>query len=206
MFGIFSLTQRQCRCSNGPILKADVLRKTVWRKPSLNHHIIPQGLVCITERVALRQPTLLPHTGLCPYTVVPHTPLQLHPVTEEDSKAGIPPHNTPWLPPHMEITRHPSHIEVVGAHSSPNSPPNHPKNQRPTSVRSGYSASTDSSPRALPSDEELLREIRTMLASADLMTVTKKSVREEMGRRFGVDLSAKKDYIHRCIDEVLKGA
>ncbi|KAJ1546396.1 hypothetical protein HK405_007124 [Cladochytrium tenue] len=55
-----------------------------------------------------------------------------------------------------------------------------------------------------PSDEELLMQIRQILATADLMTVTRKSVREELSRVFGVDLSARKEYIHRCIDSVLK--
>ncbi|KAJ3288871.1 hypothetical protein HK104_007902 [Borealophlyctis nickersoniae] len=81
----------------------------------------------------------------------------------------------------------------------------HQATHRPASIRSGYSASTDSPPRALPSDEEILREIRTILATADLMTVTKKSVRDDLRRKFGVDLSIKKEYIHRCIDGVLKG-
>ncbi|KAJ3379807.1 hypothetical protein HDU84_006366 [Entophlyctis sp. JEL0112] len=56
-----------------------------------------------------------------------------------------------------------------------------------------------------PSDEQLLYQIRQILATADLMSVTRKSVREELTRVFGVDLSARKDYIHACIDGVLKG-
>ncbi|KAI9363452.1 chitin synthase-domain-containing protein [Zopfochytrium polystomum] len=55
-----------------------------------------------------------------------------------------------------------------------------------------------------PSDEELLMQIRQILATADLMTVTRKSVREELTRVFGVDLSGRKEYIHNCIDRVLK--
>ncbi|KAI9359285.1 chitin synthase-domain-containing protein [Zopfochytrium polystomum] len=55
-----------------------------------------------------------------------------------------------------------------------------------------------------PSDEELLMQIRQILATADLMTVTRKSVREELTRVFGVDLSGRKEYIHACIDRVLK--
>ncbi|KAJ3040761.1 hypothetical protein HDV00_010518 [Rhizophlyctis rosea] len=81
----------------------------------------------------------------------------------------------------------------------------HQQLQRSNSMNSRYTASTDSAPRALPSDEEILKEVRELLARADLMTVTKKSVREELGRRFGVDLSAKREWIHRCIDGVLKG-
>jgi chitin synthase len=57
----------------------------------------------------------------------------------------------------------------------------------------------------LPSDEEILAEIRHILSTADLMAVTKKSVREQLSTIFKVDLSMKKEFIHRCIDSVLKG-
>ena len=47
----------------------------------------------------------------------------------------------------------------------------------------------------LPSDDAILAEIREILRTADLMTVTKKSVKLELERRFGVPLDAKKQYI-----------
>jgi chitin synthase len=56
-----------------------------------------------------------------------------------------------------------------------------------------------------PSDEEILMQIRHILSTSDLMSVTRKSVREELARVFGVDLSSRKDYIHACIDGVLRG-
>lgn len=49
---------------------------------------------------------------------------------------------------------------------------------------------------ALPSDDALLAEIRDILRTADLMTVTKKSVKQELERRFGVPLDAKRAYIN----------
>ncbi|KAI8920090.1 chitin synthase-domain-containing protein [Powellomyces hirtus] len=76
---------------------------------------------------------------------------------------------------------------------------------RRQSQRSTYTATSDAAPRALPSDDEILRQVRHILSTADLMSVTKKSVREELGHYFGVDLGAKKEWIHRCIDGVLKG-
>jgi chitin synthase len=48
----------------------------------------------------------------------------------------------------------------------------------------------------LPSDDALLAEIREILRSADLMTVTKKGVKQELERRFGVPLDAKRAYIN----------
>lgn len=48
----------------------------------------------------------------------------------------------------------------------------------------------------LPSDDALLAEIREILRTADLMTVTKKSIKQELERRFGVSLDGKRPYIN----------
>lgn len=48
----------------------------------------------------------------------------------------------------------------------------------------------------LPSDDAILAEIREILKTADLMTVTKKSIKTELERRFGVGLDAKRAYIN----------
>ncbi|OLN97373.1 Chitin synthase 8-like protein 1 [Colletotrichum chlorophyti] len=48
----------------------------------------------------------------------------------------------------------------------------------------------------LPSDDALLAEIREILRTADLMTVTKKGIKQELERRFGVPLDAKRQYIN----------
>lgn len=48
----------------------------------------------------------------------------------------------------------------------------------------------------LPSDDAILAEIRDILKTADLMTVTKKSIKMELERRFGLSLDAKKAYIN----------
>ncbi|KAI8928593.1 chitin synthase-domain-containing protein [Entophlyctis helioformis] len=56
-----------------------------------------------------------------------------------------------------------------------------------------------------PSDEQLLAEIRRVLAAGDLMTLTKKQIRDDLSGRFGVDLKPRKDTINRMIDEVLQG-
>lgn len=58
----------------------------------------------------------------------------------------------------------------------------------------------------LPSDDALLAEIREILRTADLMTVTKKAIKQELERRFGVPLDAKKAYINSgmfCIPVIL---
>lgn len=47
-----------------------------------------------------------------------------------------------------------------------------------------------------PSDDALLAEIREILRTADLMTVTKKGVKQELERRFGVPLDSKRAYIN----------
>jgi chitin synthase len=48
----------------------------------------------------------------------------------------------------------------------------------------------------MPSDDALLAEIRDILKTADLMTVTKKGIKQELERRFNVPLDAKRAYIN----------
>jgi chitin synthase len=56
-----------------------------------------------------------------------------------------------------------------------------------------------------PTDDQLLREMREFLATADLMRVTKKSVRLEMERRFGCVLDARKEFIGSATEAILGG-
>ncbi|KAI0593092.1 class V chitin synthase [Biscogniauxia sp. FL1348] len=48
----------------------------------------------------------------------------------------------------------------------------------------------------MPSDDALLAEIREILRTADLMTVTKKGIKQELERRFNVPLDARRAYIN----------
>ena len=48
----------------------------------------------------------------------------------------------------------------------------------------------------LPSDDAILAEIGDILKTADLMTITKKSIKVELERRFGVQLDARRAYIN----------
>ncbi|KAF2265947.1 hypothetical protein CC78DRAFT_460208 [Lojkania enalia] len=57
----------------------------------------------------------------------------------------------------------------------------------------------------LPSDDALLAEIRDILASADLMTITKKLVKTELEKRFGMDLTLKKQFIGNAVEALLAG-
>ncbi|PNS21058.1 Chitin synthase 8 [Sphaceloma murrayae] len=57
----------------------------------------------------------------------------------------------------------------------------------------------------LPSDDQLLAEIRDILAGADLMSITKKGVKAELERRFGMNLDARKAYINSATEAVLSG-
>lgn len=69
----------------------------------------------------------------------------------------------------------------------------------------GYEMSELNSGIAFPTDDQLLAEIRTILAEADLMTVTKKSVKQELERRFGCNLDVKRAYIGSATEAVLSG-
>ncbi|KAL8959339.1 MAG: hypothetical protein Q9193_003783 [Seirophora villosa] len=57
----------------------------------------------------------------------------------------------------------------------------------------------------MPSDDALLGEIREILKTADLMTVTKKGIKQELERRFGVNLEPRKAYIGSATEAVLSG-
>lgn len=71
--------------------------------------------------------------------------------------------------------------------------------EMPGIAQSQYGGSQFFSPEdmvGLPSDDALLAEIREILRTADLMNVTKKGIKQELERRFGVPLDAKRAYIN----------
>ncbi|KAI0161754.1 glycosyltransferase family 2 protein [Hypoxylon sp. FL1284] len=57
----------------------------------------------------------------------------------------------------------------------------------------------------MPSDDALLAEIREILRTADLMTVTKKGIKQELERRFGVPLDSRRLYINSATEALLSG-
>ncbi|KAJ4524957.1 hypothetical protein HRR83_000598 [Exophiala dermatitidis] len=57
----------------------------------------------------------------------------------------------------------------------------------------------------LPTDDMLLNEIRDILRTADLMTVTKKGIKQELERRFNVNLDMKRAYIGSATEAILSG-
>ncbi|KAI6247804.1 Chitin synthase [Erysiphe necator] len=57
----------------------------------------------------------------------------------------------------------------------------------------------------LPNDDAILAVIRDILKTADLMTVTKKSIKLELERRFGVALDARRAYINSATEALLSG-
>ncbi|KAJ3228228.1 hypothetical protein HK099_005238 [Clydaea vesicula] len=58
-------------------------------------------------------------------------------------------------------------------------------------------------PTIEPTYPQLHFEINSLLNNADLMTLTKKEVRETLSEKFGVDLSSKKEFIDKCVDYYL---
>lgn len=56
-----------------------------------------------------------------------------------------------------------------------------------------------------PTDDELFVEVRRILSQADLMTITKKQVRDQLSVLFKVDLSTKKATINEMIEGILSG-
>ncbi|OZJ06628.1 hypothetical protein BZG36_00372 [Bifiguratus adelaidae] len=80
---------------------------------------------------------------------------------------------------------------IGGAFSNQRSPT--PSNQFPSGLSAG------------PSDHVLLQEIKRILSGADLMSITKKQVRDELSQIFGVDMNKRKDFINSCIEQILQG-
>ena len=52
-------------------------------------------------------------------------------------------------------------------------------------------------------DEMLYNEIRQALVGADLMTLTKKQIRDNLSAKLGVDLKPRKETMNRMIDDIL---
>ena len=57
----------------------------------------------------------------------------------------------------------------------------------------------------MPSGNALLAEIREILRMADLMSVTKKSIKAELERRFGAPLDPRRQYIGSATEAILGG-
>ncbi|ORX93498.1 hypothetical protein K493DRAFT_338238 [Basidiobolus meristosporus CBS 931.73] len=57
----------------------------------------------------------------------------------------------------------------------------------------------------LPTDQEIMDEVQQILSTANLMSITKKQVRDELSRYFGMDMTIKKEFINNCIDIILQG-
>lgn len=70
----------------------------------------------------------------------------------------------------------------------------------PSPVLSSSSPLTTSSLGMGPSDAELVAKIQELLTGVDLMTVTKKKIRQQLESVYGVDMSARREFISRAID------
>ncbi|CAO3687737.1 unnamed protein product [Rhizopus stolonifer] len=60
-------------------------------------------------------------------------------------------------------------------------------------------------PPGYPTDDEILSEIKNILQTANLMSITKKQVREQLGAFFGFDMTPKKEFINTSIEYILQG-
>lgn len=57
----------------------------------------------------------------------------------------------------------------------------------------------------MPTDEQLTEDIRLILRDADLMVVTKKSIRLQLEQKYGVRLMPKREYISYVVEAMLRG-
>ncbi|KAI9096605.1 chitin synthase-domain-containing protein [Phlyctochytrium arcticum] len=91
-----------------------------------------------------------------------------------------------------------------GSTYTPNTPTHLPPYPSPKANRLSHISVGSYAPGS-PSDEDLLRETRRVLATANLMTVTKKQVRDELSAVFNVDLTSRKQVINGFIEDILQG-
>ncbi|CAG8726468.1 332_t:CDS:1, partial [Acaulospora morrowiae] len=107
-------------------------------------------------------------------------------------------------PPFDDVKRPYSPGDVRASRAYSNAPGGEYESRPVSLADGGYygSAIIDSS---FPSDDEILREIRNILANANLMSITKKQVRDDLSHYFGMDMSPKKEYINNCIELILQG-
>ncbi|KAK4158102.1 glycosyltransferase [Chaetomidium leptoderma] len=117
------------------------------------------------------------------------------------------PGSTTGYPHHMMPTGGPSRMSLAASEML--GTPGNRQSQFGGSQFLGASASQQelemSNLAGLPSDDALLAEIREILRTADLMTVTKKGVKLELERRFGVPLDARRAYINSATEAILAG-
>ncbi|KAJ2672841.1 hypothetical protein IWW42_002612 [Coemansia sp. RSA 1085] len=57
-----------------------------------------------------------------------------------------------------------------------------------------------------PTDDQIVDAVRRILVNADLSTTTKKAIRAQLAQEFNVDLSAKKEFISKVVDQMLVGS
>jgi hypothetical protein len=58
-------------------------------------------------------------------------------------------------------------------------------------------------PHRIPTDTEIMMELRTLLQSIDMSKHSKKSVRHLLEDRFHCDLRSKRDFISQSVDKIL---
>ncbi|KAI8924446.1 chitin synthase-domain-containing protein [Entophlyctis helioformis] len=110
--------------------------------------------------------------------------------------------------PAMNVTRARPPAPPSTAASGISTPPIPPSNTNVhNSSRSANSNSMNSHAmgvRDVP-DQAIIAELRSVLASVDLMAVTKRQVRDMVSARLGVDLTPRKDAVNHFMDQILHG-
>ncbi|KAI8977542.1 chitin synthase-domain-containing protein [Mycotypha africana] len=93
---------------------------------------------------------------------------------------------------------------LIGGNQSDFDPPTRPMSN--FSFPSSQDALQPMMPPGFPSDEDILSEIKIILQTANLMSITKKQVREQLSAFFGFDMTPKKEFINTSIEYILQGS
>ena len=74
----------------------------------------------------------------------------------------------------------------------------------PETTEESKTEMTEDESNDFPSDKDILKEIRDMISKYDLETLSKKKIRKALSEKFGVDMTHKKDFIYKSIDELME--
>ncbi|KAJ2821037.1 hypothetical protein FBU31_005033 [Coemansia sp. 'formosensis'] len=110
-----------------------------------------------------------------------------------------------WMPPTMSVySNSPGGGDVMRQNGF--IPSMYSTNNQDVAAMSSGQSSPGGVVPIMPTDGEIVEAISRILFNADLTTMTKKVIRQQLTAQFGVDLTPKKDLISRVVDEMLIGS
>ncbi|KAJ2688564.1 hypothetical protein IWW39_002115 [Coemansia spiralis] len=169
----------------------------------------PQALALQQQQQRAMTPTFSMYDSLPP--PVPHAG-SMRMSTANDPRLSTAMYSQPS--PHMGMQQQGGYFNAPEGWMPPTTMSMYSNSPAPVDMRQSsymqqqYDVSGQSTPASLavmPTDNELIDAISRLLFNADLTTMTKKVIRQKLAAQFGVNLTLKKDFISRIVDDMLIG-